>query len=69
MHGYAIAVGKLVGSRIMQPEDEDKCFVQYNGKRWCHIYKDVMPIEPFPWKGSQGWGKVDYDIRKQIKLR
>lgn len=27
-------------------------------RRYCHIYKDVRSIKPFPWKGSQGWTTV-----------
>jgi hypothetical protein len=69
MNGYAIAVGKLVGSRIMQPEDEDKCFVQYGDRKWCHIYKDVMQIEPIPWKGCQGWKEVSPEIKRLIRFK
>jgi hypothetical protein len=25
---------------------------------YCHIYEDVRPIKPHPWRGSQGWGFV-----------
>lgn len=64
--GYAIAVGRLVNTKKMTPKDEDKTFVKYNEKLYCHIYEDVRPIKPFEWKGCQGWKKVDADIRKKI---
>lgn len=53
--GMAIAIGELVDCRKMQLEDEDKCFVQYNENLYCHIYENVRAIQPFPWKGKQGW--------------
>lgn len=35
---------------------------------FAHIYKDVTPIEPFAWKGSQGFRPVPQDIISQIKF-
>lgn len=66
--GHAIAVGKIVDSRPMKKEDEDKCFVQFNPELFCHVYEDVRAIKPFPWKGSLGWGKVSPEQRKMIEL-
>lgn len=66
--GQAIAIGRLVHSRQMEPGDEDSCFVEYNPQRYCHIYEDVQAIEPFPWKGSQGWKEVSQEIKNHIKL-
>lgn len=80
--GYAIAVGKLVDSRLMTKHDESKCFVEYRepwevinkkGKRvikklYCHVYEDVLRIKPIPWKGSQGWKDVPDEIMKQIEF-
>jgi len=56
--GKAIAIGNLVDCRPMTPEDEDACFVKYQPGLWCHIYKDIKPIKPFPFKGKQGWSTV-----------
>jgi len=80
--GYAIGVGNLVDCRRMTPEDEDDCFVKYNPSAiieihenyrevhyplWCHIYENVKEIEPFPFKGKQGWSTVDESIISKIK--
>jgi hypothetical protein len=66
--GFAIAIGYLAACRPMQPDDEDKCFVKYNPDLFCHIYDNVQAIEPFPWKGSQGWREVDSETKKRIKM-
>lgn len=65
-NGTAIGIGRLVDCRLMKKSDEDKCFVQYSPDLWCHIYQEVKAIEPFPWKGSQGWRKLTKEIRDQI---
>ena len=65
--GKAIALGRLVECRPMQPTDEDKCFVKYNSGLWCHIYEDVKPIKPFAWKGCQGWKKLDQETINKIE--
>lgn len=56
--GQAIAIGKLVDSRPMTYDDQQKAFVHYHDDLYCHIYEDVRPIEPFDWKGSQGFREV-----------
>lgn len=66
--GYAIAIGRLIDSRDMNVTDEDKCFVQWWPDLYCHVYIDVTPIVPFPWKGSQGWRTVSKSIINQIKF-
>lgn len=66
--GHAIALGILVDCRPMQPADEDKCFVKYYSDLWCHIYENVRPIKPFPWKGSQGWKVLNEEQTKKIEL-
>lgn len=53
--GNAIASGYLVDCRPMTKADEEKCFVQYFPDLWCHVYEDVRPIKPFPWKGTRRW--------------
>lgn len=35
---------------------------------WVHIYTDVKPIEPFDWKGTQGWKTLSEEIIKHIKI-
>jgi len=67
--GNAIAVGYLSECRPMQLQDEDKCFVLYHSNLYCHIYNSIFPIEPFSWKGKQGWTKVAQDIKSKILTR
>lgn len=64
--GMAIAVGQIVDCRPMVPEDEAKCFVKYYPGLYCHIYDRVLPIEPFTWKGNQGWKLLGQDVKSQI---
>jgi len=66
--GHAIAVGELNDCRLMYPVDANKCFIEYNPDLNCHIYRNVRPIEPFPYKGAQGWRKLDSSIWEQIKF-
>jgi hypothetical protein len=69
LFGYAIAIGYLSDCRPMQLADEDKCFVKYYiPGLFCHIYQNVQAIEPFLWKGSQGWKEVTHEIKKQIRI-
>jgi hypothetical protein len=67
--GHAIAIGRLIASRPMTWEDKEKAFVKYRADLWCHVYEDVTLIEPFPWKGKQGWSNVSQEIINQIKFR
>jgi hypothetical protein len=66
--GKAIAIAKLTDCRLMTPQDEDKCFVNYYEGLYCHIYSNVMPIKPIPFKGKLGFSNVSADIFKKIKL-
>jgi len=66
--GNAIAIGRLVNCRPMNPEDEDKCFVQYHPDLYCHIYENVKAIKPFPWKGMQGWTILTSEQIRQIQF-
>ena len=34
---------------------------------YCHIYKNVRPIEPIPFKGKQGWSPVSLELEKSLK--
>jgi len=80
--GHAIAVGELVDCWEMEEVDEDKCFVQWaepwvqdgtkNRKSvlkrlYCHAYKNVRAIKPIPWKGTQGWKKLEQEFINQIE--
>jgi len=66
LNGYAIAIGRLVDCRPMNPLDETTAFVKYHPDLFCHIYEDVRAIEPFAWKGTQGWKEVTNEIKQQI---
>lgn len=56
-----IAIGYLVGTKFMgdhpnfNGEIEHKCYVNYNPDLWIWEFEDMTPIEPIPFKGSQGW--------------
>lgn len=63
-NGHALFVGQLVDCRPMKEEDENKCFVQYHPGLLCHVYEDVMPIHPIPFKGAQKWRNVSEDFKK-----
>lgn len=67
--GMAIGIGSLVDCRPMTPEDEDACFVKYNPKLWCHIYKDIKTIKPFPYKGKQGWSNIGDAILEKLGFK
>ena len=67
--GTAMYIGELVDCRKMKREDEDKCFVQFNPGLYCHVYKNVRRIEPFPWKGSQGWKKLSAEDKAKINIK
>lgn len=66
--GMAIAVGRLVGCRAMMPNDMDSTFVSYYSDLFVHIYSDVRPIQPFEWKGKQGWTTLTAEQKEKIIL-
>ena len=66
--GVAFAIGYLMDCRPMQKSDENHCYVEYYPDLFCHIYRDVKPIEEFAWKGSQGWRKLTEEEIKKIKI-
>jgi len=66
--GKAIAIGKLVDCRAMTVGDEKRCFVKYQQGLWCWYFEDVKEIEPFSWKGKQGWSILTEDQKAMIKL-
>jgi hypothetical protein len=66
--GKAIGIGELTDCRVMTPEDEGKCFVSYYPDLFCHIYTNVQKIEPFDFKGKQGFSLVSDGVKKKIKI-
>ena len=66
-NGNAFATGRLVDCRPMTEKDEAKCSVHYTPGKFCHIYKEVRPIKPFEWKGTQKWGTVSQDVIDKIE--
>lgn len=69
LDGFAIGLGKITDCRFMLEADEDRCFMAYRPDRYVHVYDEVVPIEPFPWKGSQGWSEVPEEVKQKIKTR
>lgn len=68
-HGKAIAIGELVDCRPMLfHEDEEQCFVRYSPNLYCHIYKNVRSIIPIPFKGQQGWKRLDSKFMNKIEI-
>ena len=68
-NGVAIAIGRLVDCRPMNPGDENSCFVKYYPDLFCHIYKHITPIDPLEFKGSQGWKSIDGALKAMIADR
>jgi hypothetical protein len=66
--GYVIAIGELWHSEPMTIQMEDSCYVQYKPGLFAHHYRNVIPIEPFLWKGSQGWRTLTDEDKSKIKL-
>jgi len=79
--GEAFAIGRLIDSRRMGSllgdrvistegcmEIENRTFVKINYSLFLHEYRDVQPIVPFEWKGSQGWKTLDESTKDKIIL-
>lgn len=81
--GKALAIGRLFSTRKMDWNDGPTTFVcpydlHYPSMNerpvkilkdlWIHSYEDVQPIEPFDWKGSQGWKTLDEETKNKIIL-
>jgi hypothetical protein len=65
-YGIAIAIAKLVDCRPMKIEDEEQTFVKFNPNLYCHFYENVRQIEPFSWKGCQGWKELSEEVKASI---
>lgn len=53
--GYLVGTKKMVDHRTDIQKIEDVTFVEYNPALWIWEFEDMTPIEPIPFKGSQGW--------------
>jgi hypothetical protein len=65
--GTAFATGELIHTRRMKPEDEERCFVKYDPKRFCHIYSNVIRIVPFAITGTQSFPTL-WEHRPEHKI-
>lgn len=79
LDGHALGVGRLHTCRCMGAyapkqdrkdveEIENKTYVRFFSDLWVFEFKDVRPIKPIPWKGSQKWRNLTDDEKKQIVL-
>lgn len=72
LSGYAIAVGELVDciqAKNATLDQLQKTFVTTRDPyMWLHIYENVRPIKPFPFKGAQRWTKLDDTIWDKIEF-
>ncbi len=68
--GQAIGIGWLADCRRMTPSDEAKTFVKFKIEqvRYCWVFENVQPIEPFEWSGSQGWTILTDEQKDKIKV-
>lgn len=70
---HAIGVGYLSDTKYMwqyqhKEEVEDKTFVKYHETLHVHEYINVQPIEPFHYRGTQGWTVLTDEIKDKIIL-
>lgn len=68
INGKALYVGQLINCWQMKPQGEAKAFVGYSADLFIHQYDNVQAIEPFDWKGSLGWKKLDSETIDKIIL-
>lgn len=54
---------------IEKRKRKNKTFKYVEKKLWCHIYKNVREIKPFPWKGFQGFHNISEFILKNIQFK
>lgn len=62
--GKILSIGYLVGTKCMGDFIansgavdliQNKTYVKYSPDLWIWEFEDMTPIEPIPFKGSQGW--------------
>lgn len=68
LDGAALYVGELVDCYQMTPSCEDKCFVKYSSDLFCHVYQNIRKIQPFAYKGCQGWKILSDEVKEKIKF-
>lgn len=66
--GHAFAIGDLVNTRPMKPQDEARCFVRYDPTLMCHEYSNVQRIQPFAFTGKLSWTILSKDDLNKIQL-
>lgn len=70
--GNIIAIGRLVRTYSMEhsplkPERiEELCFVKYDDGLWVWEFDEMTPIEPIPFKGSQGWSILTLEQKELL---
>lgn len=71
VNGQVLGIAYLKDCRTMVPltEDENRTFVKYDVGLFLWMFKDVFPIVPVPWKGKQGWKKVDDGTLKTLIIK
>lgn len=70
--GSAIAVGRLINCLPWhEPSPLDlSTFISEDSLRgrFLHIYEDITPIVPFPWRGQLGWKTLTTEEKSRIKI-
>lgn len=69
LRGHAIALGYLSDCRPMERGDQGKAYVLYEKNKWIWEFQSIIPIVPFPYKGSQGWRTVTDGEKALIKSK
>lgn len=67
--GMAIGIGQLVDCRQMTEQDADAAYVQYKPGYWCHVFRDVKPIHPFPYSGQLGYTELQDPTKRKILIK
>lgn len=79
LDGHALAIGRLhtckpMGSYAPKQDAadvekiENLTFCRFFWDLFVFEFKDIRPIKPIPWKGSQKWRTIDQDTKKLITL-
>jgi hypothetical protein len=66
LYGYAIGVADLVDVRPMLLEDEDATFVKFNPLLYVWTFENQRAIQPFEYKGSQGFRTLNEETISKI---
>lgn len=69
--GEAFAVGRLVHvlpAFEVKASFEQLSFCNYYSDLFVHVYEDVQPIQPFEFKGKQGWSILTPEQKALIKF-